>query len=238
MASMGKEMTAFLSQSSFFAIALTLGVWWLANLLQKKTGIMLLHPILVSVVLIIGVLLILKVPNTAYQQGMKPFSFLMTPATVCLAVPLYQQVQVLKKNLLAIGVGVLCGTLASLSCIGLLCLVFHLDRTMTVSLLPKSVTTAIGVPVSEAAGGLASITVVVIIITGLLGNMIGQQACRLFGIRDPLAQGVAIGTASHVIGTTKANEMGQVQGAVSSLSLVIAGVLTAFLVPVVCGVFL
>ena len=225
-------MTDFLSSSSFFAIALTLAVWRAASALQKKTGSVLLHPILVSVGVIVLILVVSGIPNSAYQQGMKPFSWLMTPATVCLALPLYEQVKVLKKNLRAIFLGVLCGTLTSLLCVGGLCLLFRLDRTLTVSLMPKSVTTAIGAPVSEALGGLGAVTVAVIIATGILGNVFGQAACRLFGIRDPIAQGTAIGTASHVIGTTKANEIGEVQGAVSSLSLVIAGVLTAFLVPV------
>lgn len=231
-------MTEFFSGSSFWAIALTLGIWRIAGGLQKKTGSVLLHPILVSVGAIILILICSGIPNSAYQEGMKPFSWLMTPATVCLALPLYEQAKVLKKNLGAICLGVLCGTVTSLLCVFGLCLLFRLDRTMTVSLLPKSVTTAIGAPVSEALGGLGAVTVAVIIATGILGNVLAQTACRLFRIQDPIAQGAAIGTASHVIGTTKANEMGAVQGAVSSLSLVIAGILTAFLVPAAARLFL
>ena len=230
-------MTDYLSSSSFFAIALTFAIWRIAAAVQKKTGSVLLHPILVSVAAIIGILLALGIPNSAYQRGMQPLSWLMTPATVCLAVPLYEQVKVLKKNLPAILMGVLCGTLTSLLCVGGLCLLFQLDQTMTVSLLPKSVTTAIGAPVSEALGGMSAVTVAVIIATGILGNVFGQAACRLLRIQDPIAQGTAIGTASHVIGTTKANELGPVQGAVSSLSLVAAGVLTAFLIPMMYKIF-
>ena len=226
-------MTDFLSSSGFFAIALTLAVWRAASALQKKTGSVLLHPILISVGAIILILVMSGIPNSVYQQGMKPFSWLMTPATVCLALPLYEQVKVLKKNLWAISAGVLCGTLASLLCVSGLCLLFRLDRTMTISLLPKSVTTAIGAPVSETLGGLGAVTVAVIIATGILGNVMCETACRLFRIRDSVAQGTAIGTASHVIGTTRAHDIGEVQGAVSSLSLVISGVLTAFLVPIV-----
>lgn len=231
-------MLDFFSSSSFFAIALTLLIWRLANALQKKTGSVLLHSILVSVAAIIGILVVSGIPNNVYQQGMKPFSWLMTPATVCLAVPLYEQVKVLKKNLPAILLGVLCGTLTSLLCVGGLCLLFRLDQSMTVSLLPKSVTTAIGAPISEALGGMSAVTVAVIIVTGILGNVFGQAACRLLRIQDPIAQGTAIGTAAHVIGTTKANELGAVQGAVSSLSLVIAGVLTAFLIPLMYKLFI
>ena len=225
-------MPDFLSSSSFFAVALTLLIWRAAQALQKKTGSVLLHPILVSVAAIIAVLLLSGIPNSAYQQGMKPFSWLMTPATVCLAVPLYEQVKVLKKNLPAILAGVLSGTVTSLVSVFLLGRLFRMDRTMLISLLPKSVTTAIGAPVSEALGGVGSITVAAVIATGILGSVLGPALCKWFRIADPIAQGTAIGTAAHVIGTSKANEMGAVQGAVGSFSLVSAGLLTAFLLPV------
>ncbi len=224
-------MTEFLSGSSLFAIALTLLVWRLASALQKKVRSPILHPILISTAAIIAVLLVLKIPNAAYQANMKPLSFLMTPATVCLAIPLYEQMQVLRRKLPAILVGVACGTVVSLLCVTGLCLLFKLDPSMTVSLLPKSVTTAIGVPISESLDGMYSITVTAIISTGILGNITGAFLCRILKIKDPVAQGAAMGTAAHVIGTTRANEMGSVQGAVSSLSLVIAGILTAFLIP-------
>ena len=224
-------MTEFLSGSSLFAIALTLLVWRLASALQKKVRSPILHPILISTAAIIAVLLVLKIPNAAYQANMKPLSFLMTPATVCLAIPLYEQMQVLRRKLPAILVGVACGTVVSLLCVTGLCLLFKLDPSMTVSLLPKSVTTAIGVPISESLDGMSSITVTAIISTGILGNITGAFLCRILKIKDPVAQGAAMGTAAHVIGTTRANEMGSVQGAVSSLSLVIAGILTAFLIP-------
>lgn len=224
-------MTEFLSGSSLFAIALTLLVWRLASALQKKVKSPILHPILISTAAIIAVLLMLKIPNAAYQANMKPLSFLMTPATVCLAIPLYEQMQVLRRKLPAILVGVACGTVVSLLCVTGLCLLFKLDPSMTVSLLPKSVTTAIGVPISESLDGMSSITVTAIISTGILGNITGSFLCRILKIEDPVAQGAAMGTAAHVIGTTRANEMGSVQGAVSSLSLVIAGILTAFLIP-------
>ncbi len=228
-------MAEFLSSSSFFAIALTLLVWRLACALQKRTGSVILHPILVSVAGIILVLLALKIPNAEYQRGMNAFSWLLTPATVCLALPLYEQVKVLKKNLPAILTGVLCGTITSLASVFLLGRLFRLDSVMLTSLLPKSVTTAIGAPVSEALGGVGSITVAAIIATGILGSVLGPSLCRWFKITDPVAQGTAIGTAAHVIGTSKANEMGEVQGAVGSLSLVIAGLMTAFLLPVMCS---
>ncbi|MBQ5959191.1 MAG: LrgB family protein [Firmicutes bacterium] len=226
-------MTEFLSGSSLFAITLTLLIWRLASFLQKKAKSPVLHPILVSTAVIIVVLLVLKIPNAAYQASMKPLSFLMTPATVCLAVPLYEQIRVLRGKLPAILAGVACGTVVSLLCVAGLCLLFKLDHTMTVSLLPKSVTTAIGAPLSEGMGGLSAITVTAIIITGILGNISGSFLCKILKIKDPIAQGAALGTAAHVIGTTRANELGSIQGAVSSLSLAAAGILTAFLIPLV-----
>ncbi len=226
-------MTEFLSGSSLFAITLTLLIWRLASFLQKKAKSPVLHPILVSTAVIIAVLLLLKIPNAAYQADMKPLSFLMTPATVCLAVPLYEQIRVLRGKLPAILAGVACGTAVSLLCVAGLCLLFRLDHTMTVSLLPKSVTTAIGAPLSEGMGGLSAITVTAIIITGILGNISGSFLCKILKIQDPVAQGAALGTAAHVIGTTRANELGSIQGAVSGLSLAAAGILTAFLIPLV-----
>ncbi len=231
-------MTGFLSESSFFAAALTLLLWRLASLMQEKTRSPFLNPILLSAGGVIAVLLVLGIPNSAYQRGMQPFSYLMTPATVCLALPLYEQVRILGRNLPAIIAGVVCGVLTSLLCIGALCLLFRLEPAVAVSLLPKSVTTAIGVPLSEGRGGLGSVTAAAIIVTGIIGNTAGPLLCRIFGIRDPVAQGTAFGTASHVIGTAGAGKMGAVQGAVGSLSLVVAGVLTAVLFPAAAAFFL
>ncbi len=225
-------MSNFFSASTFFAIGLTLLIWYLACTLQKKTKSVLLHPILVSVIAIILILLVLKIPNESYQKGMSALSYLITPATVCLALPLYEQVKVLKKNLPAILIGVLAGTLTSLVSVFLLGKLFQIDQTLLISLLPKSITTAIGAPVSEALGGNGAITVAAIIATGILGSVFGPLLCKLLKLADPISQGTAIGTSAHVIGTSKANEMGALQGAVGSLSLVVAGLMTAFLLPI------
>ncbi len=228
-------MTEVLSSFHFLSIALTLLIWRLACALQKKTGSVLLHPILVSVGALILILTVLHIPNSVYQQGMSAFSWLLTPATVCLALPLYEQVRVLRKNLPAILLGVLCGTVTSLVSVFLLGSLFRLDSSMLISLMPKSVTTAIGAPVSETLGGISSVTVAAIIITGILGSIFGPGLCRLFHLDNPVAQGTAIGTSAHVIGTTRASEMGDVQGAVGSLALVSAGLMTAFLLPLMCS---
>lgn len=153
-------------------------------------------------------------------------SYLLTPATVCLAVPLYEQLALLKKNLVAVAAGIVSGVLASMVSVLLLCKLFQLSHEEYVTLLPKSITTAIGMGVSEELGGIVTITVAVIIITGVLGSVIGEIVCKLFRIQEPIAKGLALGTAAHAIGTSKAMEMGPVEGAMSSLAIAVAGLLT------------
>lgn len=226
-------MVEFLCSLSLFPLVLTFGAYQLALWLQKKGKSPILNPILVSSVLVILFLLVTGIPNETFQAGNKSLTWLLTPATVCLALPLYKQLQTLKKSLPAILVGIAAGTVVSLLFILGLCLLFRLDREMTVSLLPKSITTAMGMVLSENAGGYGSLTAAAIIITGIQGSLMGTVLCKLFKITDPVAQGVAFGTASHVVGTSRATELGQLQGAVSSLSLAVAGILTAVVFPLV-----
>ena len=224
-------MAEFLCGLSLFPLVLTFGAYQLALWIQKKGKSPILNPILVSSVLVILFLLVTGIPNETFQAGNKSLTWLLTPATVCLALPLYKQLQTLKKSLPAILVGIAAGTVVSLLFIFGLCWLFKLDRAMTVSLLPKSITTAMGMVLSENAGGYGSLTAAAIIITGIQGSLMGTMLCKLFKITDPVAQGVAFGTASHVVGTSKATELGQLQGAVSSLSLAVAGILTAVIFP-------
>lgn len=224
-------MAEFLGQLPLFSLCLTVGAFQVGLWCQKKTKSPLCNPILIAVILVIGVLLAVKLPNTSYQAGTSLFSWLLTPATVCLALPLYRQIKVLKKNLPAVLAAVVAGTVTSLLCVFGLCKLFGLDKTLTVSLLPKSITTAMGIVLSDLNGGIQSLTAAAIIITGILGSLFGPMLCKLLRLKDPISQGVAIGTASHVIGTSRAAEMGELQGAVSSLSLAIAGLLTAVLFP-------
>ena len=202
-------------------------------LLQRKWKSPLLNPLLISALVIIGLLKLTGYSNQDYQTGMKTISWLLTPATICLAVPLYEQVQVLRKDLKAILAGILAGTLASLASVLLLCILFGLDDVLTISLLPKSVTSAMGMALSEQSGGNAAITTAVIGVTGVIGSMLGTPICKLLKITNPIAQGAAFGTAAHVMGTSRANEISQLTGAVSSLSLTTAGILTAILFPLV-----
>lgn len=230
-------MTEFLCSLSLFPLVLTLGAFQLGRFCQQKWKSPVFNPILIAVILIIPVLLLTRVPYETYKAGTNAISWLLTPATVCMALPLYKQLQVLKKSLPAALAGIAAGTLASLGCIAGLCLLLQLDRAVSVSLLPKSITTAIGIVLSENAGGIPGLTTVAILVTGISGNLLGPWLCRLLHITDPVAQGVAMGTASHVIGTSKAQEMGQLQGAVGSLSLTVAGILTALLFPLVTTLF-
>ena len=225
-------MADLLYEVSLFPLVLTFGAYQIGLWCRRKWNSPLCNPLLIAVILVISFLLVSGISTEVYQDGMAKISWLLTPATVCLALPLYQQLKTLRKQLPAIFLGVTAGTLTSLASIFLLCKVFRLDNAMLLSLLPKSITTAIGMVLSEQMGGIQSLTAAAIIATGILGSLIGSSLCRLLKLTDPIAQGAAFGTASHVIGTTRANEIGQLQGAVSSLSLISAGLLTAVVLPV------
>ena len=219
-------MLEFAVSSAYLGVFLSFGAYFIGLAVKKKTGLAITNPLLIAVVLVIALLAVLDIPYEAYNQSAKLLSSLLTPATICLAVPLYEQLSLLKKHRNAIIAGIFSGVITSLVCVFVLCLLFGLDHASYVTLLPKSITTAIGMGLSEKLGGYVSITVAVIIITGILGNMIAESVCRIFKITDPVARGVAIGTSSHAIGTTKALEIGQIEGAMSSLSIVISGILT------------
>ncbi len=216
---------------SMLPLVATILAYQFGLLLQKKWKSPVFNPLLIAIILIIGILLLTGYPTADYQAGMKTISWLMTPATICLAVPLYQQLQILRKNWKAIMAGICAGTLASLFFILVMCRLFGFDQILTTSLLPKSITTAMGTALSAQTGGDEAITTAAIVITGILGNILGVPLCRLFKITHPVAQGVALGTSAHVIGTSKARELSDLSGAVSSLSLTVAGILTAVLFP-------
>ena len=219
-------MPEFAASSVFFGVFVTLAAYFLGLKVRQKTGLAIMNPLLIAIALVMLLLGALHIDYAAYNQSARLVSSLLTPATVCLAVPLYEQLHLLKRHKAAILTGVLSGVLTSLICVLALAMLFKLDHAAYVTLLPKSITTAIGMGVSEQLGGHVSITVAIIIITGVIGNMIAESVCKAFHITEPIARGIAIGTASHAIGTTRAMELGEVEGAMSSLSLVVAGVLT------------
>ncbi len=219
-------MNDILIESVFFGVGLTLLCFEIGQIAKKKLKIPLFNPILIATVLIIGALLFLDMDYDTYYEGAKYISYLLTPATVCLAIPMYEQMSLLKKNWKAVMAGIIAGCLTSLVSILAMAVLFGLSHETYVTLLPKSITTAIGMGVSETLGGYVTITVAVIIITGILGNMFGEAVCRLFRIEEPIAKGVGFGTASHAVGTAKAIEIGEIEGAMSSLSIAVAGLVT------------
>jgi len=219
-------MNEFLQGSVFFGVFISIVTYEIGVLIKKKWNIAIFNPLLISILLIILFLLGFRVDYATYEEGAKYLSYFLTPATVALAVPLYEQIEPLKKNWKAILAGILAGALTSAVCVLALALIFRLDHRQYVTLLPKSITTAIGMGISEELGGIVTITVAVIVVTGVIGNMFAESICKLFRITDPVAKGIGIGSASHAMGTAKAMEIGEVEGAMSSLSIAVSGLLT------------
>jgi putative effector of murein hydrolase len=215
------------------SLVLTLAAYRLAVWLRQKTKLAILSPVVVGAIFVLLALWGIKLPQEDYQEGMKLVSWLLTPATVSLAIPMYEHLQTLRKSFPAVLVSVITGSASCIVTVLLFAPVFGFDRELTVSLLPKSVTTAIGVPLSQLSGGLGAVTTAAIAITGNLAAIIGPALCKVFRLTDPVAQGVAYGTSGHVVGTSKASELGDLPAAAGSLSLVIAGILTAIVFPLI-----
>jgi len=230
-------MSELLSSSLFFGVAISLLTYWVGMLIKKRFRSPLFNPLLIAVILTITVLMGFDVKYVVYNEGAKYLSYLLTPSTVCLAIPLYQQLEMLKKNWKAVVFGVTAGTLASLTSICLLAVVFNLTYEQYVTLLPKSVTTAIAVGISESLGGLAVITSATVVITGIFGNMVAEFVLKLAHIEEPIAKGLACGTSAHAIGTARAMELGELEGAMSSLSIALAGVMTAIAASLFAGLY-
>lgn len=222
-------MNDFFRESMFAGVTLSLVAYLIGTLLKKKFKLGIFNPLLISIVVSIVVLVVGKVDYYTYNEGAKYLSWLLTPATVCLAIPLYEQWGLLLKNFKAVMLGLVAGTITSLTTVLVLALICGLSHEEYVTLLPKSITTAIGMGVSEELGGYVTITVAVIIITGVLGNIFGELICKIFKIDEPISRGLAFGASSHAIGTAKALEIGEVEGAMSSLAIAISGILTVAL---------
>lgn len=224
-------------ETMYFGIVLSLLSYWVAVEIRKKLPYPIFNPLLMSALLSIVVLCLFHIDFDTYNQGAQMITFLLTPSTVCLAVPLYKQSQILMKHLGAIIFSLLSGCIAGLATITLLCLLMNADQTLLFSLLPKSITTAIAIGVSELIGGNSTITVGIVIITGIFGAMIAKSILKVFHIHHPVAIGLALGNSSHAIGTAKAIEFGEIEAAMSSLSIVIAGIFTVVLAPIVASLF-
>lgn len=216
----------FLTNSIFFGVLISLITYELGTILKNKTKLIIFNPLLVSMFLIIGILTFFKIPYSSYVLGSKYITYLLTPATICLAVPLYEKISLLKANFIAISLGILSGVFTSILVIFSLSLVFNLSNAEYVTLLPKSITTAIGIDLTKEFGGYPDITVTSIVITGVFGNVFAEKILKLFSITNPIAKGIGIGTSSHAMGTSKAIELGETEGAMSSLAIVVAGIFT------------
>ena len=219
-------MNQMIINSTTIGVVISVMGYELGLLLKRKFESAIFNPLLISIIFVICCLLLFRVDYDNYNKSAQYLSYLLTPATVCLAIPLYQQIKLLKENVVAIFAGIISGVLTSLVFIFVFALIFNFGHEEYVTLLPKSITTAIGMGISEELGGYVTITVAVIIITGVLGNICGEAVCKIFKITNPVAKGIALGTSSHAIGTAKAMEMGEIEGAMSSLSIVIAGICT------------
>lgn len=219
-------MKEFLTESVFFGVVITFVMYEFGMILKKKFKLAIFNPLLIAIVAVMLFLLGFKIDYATYNEGAEYISYFLTPATVCLAVPLYEQFELLKKNVKAVLAGIISGVLTSVTCVLIMALIFHLDHNQYVTLLPKSVTTAIAIGVSEELGGYVTITVAVIVVTGVFGYMMADFILKVFHIEEPIAKGVAIGTASHAGGTARAMEIGEIEGAMSSLSIAVAGILT------------
>ncbi len=219
-------MNDFFEDSIFVGVALSLISYMIGDRLKKKFKLGVFNPLLVSIVISTFVLIVGDVDYDIYNEGAKYLSYLLTPATVCLAIPLYEQWEILKKNYKAVLCGLVAGAITSLTTVFVLAKVFGLNHEEYVTLLPKSITTAIGMGVSEELGGYVTITVAVIIITGVLGNIFGETICKVFHIEEQISKGLAYGASAHAIGTAKAIEIGEVEGAMSGLAIAVSGILT------------
>ncbi|MBQ3794116.1 MAG: LrgB family protein [Lachnospiraceae bacterium] len=228
-------MTEFMANSAYAGVTISLISYGLGNFLKKKWKVGFFNPLLISIIVTILFLVSSHVDYETYNEGAKYLSWLLTPATVCLAIPLYEEFELLKNNAKAVLLGILAGVLTSLLTVFALAKLMGLSHANYVTLLPKSITTAIGMGVSEELGGYVTITVAVIVITGVIGNMIGEFIFKIFKIHEPISKGLALGTAAHAIGTAKAMEIGEVEGAMSSLSIAVAGILTVVLATVFAG---
>lgn len=222
-------MAEAMLSSPFFGLVLTCVAWCIGCWVQKRTGIFLLNPLVIAVAVILAVLVALDIPYSTYQLGGDMISLMLGPVTAVLALNIYHQRTLLREYFWPVVIGCLAGTLTSVGSILLLCRLLVLESSIAASLLPKSVTTAIAVAISDAGGGIQSITVAAVLIAGAVGAIFAPLFAKLFRVTDPVAEGVAIGACSHALGTSKAMEIGQLQGAMSSISICICGILTSLL---------
>lgn len=225
-------MAEFLQQCGSWGVFATLAAYALGVVLNRKTGWPLFNPLLLGSIFVMVFLRCFGVPYGQYSASAAPVNWLLGPATVSLAIPLYEKWALLEKNLKAILAAIVAGVLTSLGSVLVMAWVLRMERAHAVTLLPKSVTTAIGMDIAQTLGGTATLAGAVIILTGIAGSLLADWVCKVCHITDPIAKGLALGTSAHAVGTSKALQMGEVEGAISGLAIAVAGVLTALLAPV------
>ena len=230
-------MNELLTNSSYFGFVITIILYYICVQIKNKTNNNLLNPLLTCTILIVTILLLCNITYDTYNNGAKYISYFLTPTTVCLAIPLYKQIKILKKNIMAIISGILAGVLANAIVIVGLVKIFGLSNQLATSLLPKSITTPIALGVVEELGGLSSITVFAVILSGIIGAVIAPTLFKILKINEEVSQGLACGTASHGSGTATALELGEIQGAISGLAITITGLITTIIVPIVNNIF-
>ncbi len=224
-------LNEILSESVYFGMVLSIAAFWVGAQLKKRWNYSMVNPLLIATVMIIIILVVFRIDYETYDYGAKYLTYLLTPATVCLAVPLYKQLKLLLENATAIFAGIICGCITHIITVVGIAFLMHTDRVLMLSTLPKSVTTAIALGISSEIGGIASVTVIGVTVAGIMGAVIGPFLLKLFHITEPIAQGLGIGTGSHAAGTSKAVELGEIQAAMSSLAIVVTGLLSVVIVP-------
>lgn len=227
------NLNEYLANSLFFGMAISLFTYYIGFIIKKKIDFPLFNPLLISIILIIVFLSVTGISFETYQYGAKYLTYFLTPVTVCLAVPLYKQLMILKQNLAAVIISIFLGCISHAAVVIFLLKIWKVDTKLILSLMPKSITTAIALGVSEEIGGIQAVTVIGVTIAGLSGAIFGPTLLKLFHIKEPVAQGLAMGSASHAVGTSKAVELGEIQAAMSSLAIVVTGLLTVIVVPII-----
>lgn len=230
-------MDSIVQSSAYFGFFITLFGYWVSTQIAKRMRSTLCNPLLLTIIFIIAFLKLADISYASYDNGGKYINYFLTPSTVCLAVPLYRQLKLLKEYAGAILISIMSGTAACAIMIFGLAKLFLLENSIYASLVPKSITTAIALGMSEELGGLSAVTVMAVFVTGILGAVIANTVFKIFKIEDPVAQGLAMGTASHAIGTSKALELGEIQAAMSSLAIAVTGILTVIVGPIVAGFY-
>lgn len=223
--------------SPVFGVLISIIAYEIGALIKQKFKLSIFNPLLIAIILLIIFLMKFNIKYDDYNNGGQVISFFLAPATVSLALPLYKKFSLFKKNAIPIIVGILCGAMSGMVCVILLSKLFGFSSKLTKSLIPKSITTPIGMALAKQLGGISSIAVVAIIVTGILGSIVGPVLYKILKIDDKVAMGIAMGSSSHAVGTAKALEIGEAEGAMSSLTIAISGIITVIIAPILWNLF-